>query len=166
MSGLRAALRAHDGRGQPSMLCHSAAARFGKLEALPALIEGHENPARLAATFAGDVYRDAVSGDPVAYGLIQAASRHMAETAIAAGMRLGSNQSLRFAAIGGLLNLGTLLTDPLHDAIRQALPWLQFGDANGTSLDGAFLLATDRGTVHESSLARHQPHQEGETLPP
>ncbi|WP_345964448.1 BadF/BadG/BcrA/BcrD ATPase family protein [Streptomyces sp. BRB040] len=51
-AGLRAALRAHDGRGPATSLLNAAAGLFGDLERLPARVGRDGNPARTAASFA------------------------------------------------------------------------------------------------------------------
>ncbi len=154
LEGLRAALRATDGRGPATTLMHAAVLRFGVLTGLSALMEGHDNAPGLAATFAPDIYHHAEAGDAIAAGLIRQAAAALAATAAAAAFRLVDMGPVPFAAVGGLLNLGPLLTVPLLATLHTDMPWLEHASAHGTSLDGALLLAADHGTVHEPTLVR------------
>ena len=153
LQGLRAAMRAHDKRAATTSLLRAATERFGALAEIAAQVEGHPNPPQLAASFAQDVYRQGAQGDAVAADIIQRAGAHLAETVIAAALRTGS-QPMRFAAVGGLLELGPLLTAPLLAAIQSRLPWLTQTPPEGGALDGALRLACDHGTVHEKSIMR------------
>jgi glucosamine kinase len=151
--GLRAAMRAHDRRAGGTSLVAAATARFGALGDISAIVEGHPNAPQLVAGFALDVYREGVEGDAVAAEIIGRAGHCLAETVIAAAMRSRS-PGMRFAAVGGLLELGPLLTRPILASLQARLPWLTLATAEGNALDGALLLARDRATVHEKSMVR------------
>lgn len=154
LQGLHAALRAADGRGPATALQAAAAARFGPLPGLAAQIEGHENPPRLAASFAGDVARAAQSGDMVAAALIQQATAMLADTVRAAAARLTGAGPISTAVIGGLMRLGPIFTDPLFAALDQGRPALGRTPARGTALDGARLLALRTDMIHERNVVR------------
>ncbi|WP_432214727.1 hypothetical protein, partial [Salmonella enterica] len=64
--GLRAALRARDGRGEATALEVLAARRYEGLEDLGARIHGASRPVDAIARFAPDVLTAARAGDPVA----------------------------------------------------------------------------------------------------
>ncbi len=154
LHGLRAALRAADGRGPATALQAAAAARFGPLPGLAGLLEGHANPARLAASFAGDVAQAGRGGDAVAAGLLQQAGAALAGTVQAAASRLPGGSPVRTAIVGGLLELGPALTGPLFEALRHGARALDLVPAVGTALDGARLLAVCAHTIHERSVVR------------
>lgn len=154
LHGLRAALRAMDGRGPATALQAAAEARFGPLAGLAALVEGHENPPRLAAGFARDVARAAEAGDAAAIALLRRAAAMLGDTVRAAASRLASEQPVRFALVGGLAGLGPILTDPLTEGVRGSTPPLDPVASQGTALDGARLLALSMDTVHEPYVVR------------
>ena len=64
--GLRAALRAHDGRGPATALSDAAARRFDGLDDLGARLHAIERPVDAIARFAPDVLAAAEAGDAVA----------------------------------------------------------------------------------------------------
>jgi N-acetylmuramic acid 6-phosphate etherase len=154
LRGLRAALRAADGRGPATALTQAAIARFGPLADLAARMEGHDSPPRLAAGFAADVAEAAREGDAAAARLLSRAAAALADTVRAAASRLAAEGPHRLAMIGGLLGIGPVLTDPLRACLGEAVPSLSHVAAEGTSLDGARLLASRRDTVHERGVIR------------
>jgi len=153
LQGLRAVLRATDGRGPATTLQALAEARFGPASGLATVMEGHASPPRLAAGFAADVAEAAAAGDAVAVGLLREAVALLAATVQAASPP-ASGGPVRFALAGGLLGLGPILTGPLLEALRSGAPWLELVPAGGTALDGARLLALDAGTLHERHVVR------------
>ncbi len=163
LQGLRACLRALDGRGPATVLSAAAISRYGPIAGLVATIEGHPNPPQCAATFAQDVYRAAADGCSVGRDILDRAAASLAETVMAAAAPLTQHldtarpltpRPLAFASVGGLLALGPLLTDRLHAILQSHLPSLVAVPAQGTALDGALLLATNTRTVHEATLVR------------
>lgn len=151
LHGLRAALRAADGRG-PATALSAASARLGPPGALPGLVEGHPNPPRFAATFAGDVAQAAVAGDAVASAIIVQAVAALAGS-VQAAARMAGPGPVQVAVTGGLLRLGPAFAEPL-DAALCALPGLELVPARGTALDGALLLASQKCAVHERHMTR------------
>lgn len=145
LHGLRAVMRASDGRG-PSTALTAAVERFGPPGSLPGLLEGDANPPRLVASFAGDVARATGAGNPVAGATLSRAVAALAGAVRAARAPCIRHGPVPVAVVGGLLGLGPILAEPLSRALR-ALPGVQPATARGTALDGALLLATDRGTV-------------------
>ncbi|WP_435616088.1 N-acetylglucosamine kinase, partial [Streptomyces coelicoflavus] len=148
-AGLRAALRAHDGRGPATSLLNAAAGLFGDLERLPARVGRDGNPARTAASFAPEVARAADAGDVVA------SAADLAETVLAAAGRITPDGGpLPLAVTGGLTGLGPALTAPLTDAISGAGSPVRIMSPLGDPLDGARLLALDRATPHARLVVR------------
>ncbi len=162
LHGLRAALRAADGRGPATALQAAAERRFGPPPELVAALEGHENPPRLAASFAADVARAAGAGDTVAAGLLRGAAAALAGTVRSAAAPLAGAGPVRFAMVGGLASLGPTLIDPLLEALRRDVAWLQPVAPCGTALDGARLLALRRDTLHEGGVVREAGAGEGD----
>src|SRR3954447_26077989 len=119
-SGLRAALRAHDGRGPSTALLEAARARFGDPSGWPAF--AHD--ARMLASFAPDVA--AARGDAAALAIMSVAAEMLATTARAAG-------GGPVAFVGGLSDI---------DELREHL---ELAPVHGDALAGALQLAA----IHE-----------------
>ena len=126
-AGLRAALRAHDGRGPSTTLLDAACARFGAPETWPAQLTG---PAAVA-TFAPDVL--AAEGDAAARAIVRAAAEALAATARAVG-------DGPVVMVGGLAGV---------EALREHLDLVP---AVGDALDGALRLRA----IHEPHVIRVQ----------
>jgi N-acetylmuramic acid 6-phosphate etherase len=130
-AGLRAALRAHDGRGPSTTLLDAARARFGAPETWPAQLTG----AAALASFAPDVL--AAEGDAAALAIVSAAAQALAATVRAAG-------DGPVAMVGGL---AAVLAGV--DVLREQLDLVP---AAGDALDGALRL----GAIHEPHVIRVQ----------
>ncbi|MEB3982509.1 N-acetylmuramic acid 6-phosphate etherase [Mycobacterium sp. 663a-19] len=130
-AGLRAALRAHDGRGPHTTLLDAARARFGAPETWPAQVSG----AAALASFAPDVL--AAEDDAAALAIVSAAAEALAATARAAGHG-------PVAMVGGLAGL----LNGVH-ALRERLDLVP---AAGDALDGALRLTA----MHEPHVIRLQ----------
>ncbi|GAB1811797.1 hypothetical protein MUNTM_08350 [Mycobacterium sp. MUNTM1] len=128
-AGLRAALRAHDGRGPATALLDAARARFGAPETWPTQL----TDAAAVASFAPDVL--AAESDAAALAIISAAADALAATAGAAG-------DGPVAMVGGLSRI---------QALRARL---DVSPAVGEPLDGALQL----GAIHEPYVIRVQAH--------
>src|SRR6185437_5862961 len=126
-AGLRAALRAHDGRGPATTLLGAARARFGAPRSWPAQL----TDAAALASFAPDVL--AARDDPAARAIVGAAAEALAATARAVG---GGPVAL----VGGLAGV---------EALRAKLDVVP---AAGDALDGALRL----GAIHEPQVIRVQ----------
>ncbi len=126
-AGLRAALRAHDGRGPSTALLEAARARFGAPETWPTQLAD----AAALASFAPYVL--AAQHDAAARAIVSAAAEALAATARAAG-------DGPVAMVGGLAEV---------KALRERIDLVP---AAGDSLDGALRL----GVIHEPHLLRLQ----------
>jgi N-acetylmuramic acid 6-phosphate etherase len=126
-AGLRAALRAYDGRGPSTTLLDAARARFGAPETWPAQLAS----AAALASFAPDVL--AAAGDAAALAIVSVAAEALATTARAAGEG-------PVAMVGGLAGV---------EALREQLDLVP---AAGDALDGALRL----GAIHETHVIRVQ----------
>ncbi|SEN94961.1 BadF-type ATPase [Actinacidiphila rubida] len=157
-AGLRAALRAHDGRGPATALTRAAAALLGPLDQLPNAVGGTSNPARAAASFAPSVAGAAAEGDPVASAVLREAAAALAEAVVAAARAVtgtaGDGRAVPVALTGGLTHLGAPLTRPLHDLLARSAPPLEIRPALGDPLDGARRLALGDCARHEPFIVR------------
>ncbi len=126
-AGLRAALRAHDGRGPSTTLLDAARARFGAPETWPVQLTG----ASVLGAFAPDVL--AAKNDAAALAIVSAAAEALAATARAVG-------NGPVAMVGGLAGV---------QALRERLDLVP---AAGDALDGALRL----GAIHEPHVIRVQ----------
>lgn len=152
--GLQAAARADDGRGPATILLDAAARQFGSIGELAAKLGADPNPARSMAAFAPAVADAARNGDPVAAQLVEAGAAALARSMIAAAGALNDPGPVMAVIIGGLVNLGSVLLDPLHAALERSGTNLQLLPPEGTSLDGARHLALVDDGIHEPWVAR------------
>src|SRR6202012_1587539 len=123
--GLRAALRALEGRGPATELADAARARFGRPETWPARF----TDAAELASFAPDVL--SAQGDAVATAIVTAAAASLAATARAVG-------DGPVAMVGGLAGI---------EALRERIDLIP---AVGDVLDGTLRL----GPIHEPHVVR------------
>ncbi|MGP4085774.1 N-acetylglucosamine kinase [Streptomyces sp. KR55] len=152
-AGLRAALRAHDGRGPDTALLDAAVERFGDPDRLPSAIGRDGNPARTAASFAPDVARAAAAGDATATAIVRDAATALGEAVLAAARRIGGG-TLPVTVTGGLTGLGEPLLGPLQSALIGSPRPLDLRPPLGDPLDGARLLALDASAPHEPHVVR------------
>jgi N-acetylglucosamine kinase-like BadF-type ATPase len=152
--GLQAVARADDGRGPATALSEAAARQFGSISELAVKLGSDPNPARSVAAFVPAMADAARNGDPVAAQLIEAAAAALARSMIAAAAALHVSAPVTAVVIGGLVNLGPVLLDPLHAALDRSGTNLQLQPAKGTSIDGARHLALVDDSIHERWVAR------------
>ncbi|RDI69134.1 N-acetylglucosamine kinase [Nocardia pseudobrasiliensis] len=151
LAGLRAALRSFDGRGPDTELAGEAIEEYGiPLSDLPYYLGRHDNPPLLTARFA-PVVAAAAETDSVAAAIMSEAARALAATVLSAAERSGLRSPVPCAIIGGLINLGAPLLDPLDAAIAHRV---ERRDPLGGSIDGAALLAVDTATAVEKLVIR------------
>ncbi|WP_327099187.1 ATPase [Nocardia vinacea] len=149
LEGLRAALRAHDGRGPRTILTERVREHYGiELDVLPKYLGEHDNPALVAAEFAPVV---AAAVDDTAAAIMAAAARALARTVLTAIERSGIPPLVPYAITGGLVKLGAPLLDPLDNQIAHAI---DRRDSLGDPIDGAALLALDPTTALEVLVTR------------
>jgi len=146
--GLRATLRAADGRGPLTALRASAECLFGPLAGWPAKLD----TASIVARFAPEVARAATDGDAVADAILHEAALHLAATARSAASALPPGAAC--AITGGLVWLGAPLMDRLERLLSEA--GLKLVPAQGTALDGAHRLATRMDLPHEAHTVRQR----------
>lgn len=144
---LRAAVRAHDGRGPATTLLAAALRRYGEPRQLPSVLSLDGRLPRATAAFVPDVIACAEAGDPAAVGVLTRAGRHWAESTVAAARAVAQTT---VAVIGGLATVPLL-----HDTWAAELPdGLHVLAGPGTSLQGSLLLAARADLPHEPFLYR------------
>jgi N-acetylglucosamine kinase-like BadF-type ATPase len=139
--GLRAALRAAEGRGPATRLTAAAARRFRNLPDVPVLLHDDPRPVNAIAQFATEVL--AAADDPVAAAIVaRAADELRGLIGVAAGLAATDATGAGVPVALG----GRLLVEPTP--LRNALDRLLEGDraieprtADASPLDGAMLLA-------------------------
>jgi glucosamine kinase len=146
LRGLRAALRAAEGREPETALRAAVEPMFGPLPGLPAAIAGVKEAAR----FAPEVARVAEAGDAAAQAILGEAAERLTATARSAASALPPNADC--AVVGGLARLGPVLMDRLGRLLVEA--GLRLAPAQGTALDGAHLLALRPDLPHETHVVR------------
>ena len=154
-AGLRAVLRADEGRAEATSLTARAARRFGELSDLPVRLHELDRPVDAIARFAPDVIAESVAGDGVAAAIVDEAASELV-LVVRAGLRwLGDVGRDAPLALGGRLlepssELRRLFDARLADAALPASP----RTADAPALSGAIELglAGDpdvyRGLIH------------------
>ncbi|MFC6256913.1 N-acetylglucosamine kinase [Kocuria oceani] len=159
-AGLDEALRQADGRGGSPVLLDRTVARWGDPRRVPRTVHASENPARVVASFARDVFAAARSGDDASQKICDEAARELA-LSVAAAVRIAHlDPPVQLATTGGLLNAGPVLTDPLDRHLDQMLPGISRRPADGDALSGGYLIAADPDLPHRRMLSCG--HDEGD----
>ena len=146
---LRHVLGARAGGPETSLLA-AAEARYGDLGRLPGTLAAGDRVATTTAAFARDVVEAADAGDEVALGVVDAAASALAQTLATTAARGGTD---RVTAVGGLASAGVLV-DRLRAVLAGLDDVLTWVEPQGTSLDGAVLLAGRTDLPHEPHVTR------------
>jgi len=151
LAGLRAAVRAADGRGPATSLCTMAT--------LSSQESGPPTAAALAA-LAPAVLAAARHGDPVATGILEAGADALARTTIAAGTATGvagETTDATVAVVGGL-------AEELLPRLRLRHPEIAWVEPDGDAMSGLVWLLENTGSALESGLIRIRPAQDRPSL--
>ncbi|MGC5167465.1 N-acetylglucosamine kinase [Luteimicrobium sp. DT211] len=143
-AGLRAVLRAHEGRGEPTALTDRAGAWGGPPDALPARVAGADAPARTLASFAPHVLAAASQGDGVARTIVAEAVRAVADAC--------SHATAPYAPVGGIAT-----AEPFASALRAVLGPGSVVVPESAPPHGGLLLAADPTTPYERTVSRRDP---------
>ena len=138
--GVRAVLRAQDGRGPHTALLAPAIRHFNGLDDLGDRLHSSDRPVHTIATFAPQVIETADAADPVARGIIDRAADELLTLVRAAAAFTTPDAEPVAVALGGRLLEQGLLRDRLERAISAELPQVRTRSADHTPLDGAALL--------------------------
>lgn len=133
---LESALRTHDGVSAAGRtLLEAATVRFGPPASWPGQFYTRDDRAGRLAGFAADVAALALTGDPAAAGLMCAAGREAARTAVAASRASGS-----IALTGGLAQAGGQLVSGFREEAERLRPGVVVVEPKGDPLSGSLLL--------------------------
>ncbi len=150
---LRAVLRARDGRGRATALTAVAEGRYGDPARLPRLLPLTPATVRATAAFVPDVVACAEAGDPEATRILERAGSLLAETTATAAGAVDSDGTVEVAVVGGLAAAG----ESLLATWRAGLPaGATLVPAEGSSAEGALLLAVREDLPHEAHVRRSQ----------
>lgn len=141
-SGLDAAMRAFDGRGEPTVLEAAARDRFGALDELYMVIQGDERRVSLVASFARTVIESATAGDAVALRIVRSAASELAHSAATALRRTGwePGTATRVGAVGAPVTRSDLMRGALTDALAAEAPGARLAPPLGEPIDGVAAL--------------------------
>jgi N-acetylglucosamine kinase len=144
VEGLKAAVRAYDGRGAPTALLGQLQGHLGLAhmdDIMHRLYVTKMSRAELAA-LAPIVIAAATDGDMIAQELIERGAQELADTVLAVAERLGfARGASELALTGGLFHAGAIIVDPLRRAVRARLPGCRPTEPELPSALGACLLA-------------------------
>jgi glucosamine kinase len=149
--GLRAVLRAADGRGPSTALAGPASSRFDGLHDLGARLHAADRPVDSIARFAPDVLVEAEAGDAVASALVESAVDELVGLVESASAAVGDESAVPVALGGRLLSEGPLRRR-LADALARRVPAADVRTADGSPLDGAMLLGAGEGPGRYAAL--------------
>lgn len=154
-AGIRAALRAMEGRGPVTELQAPAERHFGSLADLGDRLHSSDRPVDTIARFAPDVLEVAASGDAVASAIVDAAVLELVALVRATAHHTAADGGPVPVALGGRLLEATSLRARLDDALERELGDVDARSADGTPLDGALLLGQepDPGPYHDLVFA-------------
>jgi glucosamine kinase len=151
--GVRAVLRAHDGRGSATSLTAAAHEFFGDTAGLAVHIHSLPRSVHSIAGFAPAVLA-AAGDDRIAANIVAAAAEALAET-VAAGVRATGADAVPVALGGRLIETGDLLESAVTAAILAWVPAASVRRADGSPLDGARALALGYQADRYTSLIHH-----------
>ncbi|MBE3590636.1 MAG: BadF/BadG/BcrA/BcrD type ATPase [Firmicutes bacterium] len=153
LAGLRAAVAAHDGWGEPTELVERLRAAWPAGDPRELVAEGLEGPRamRRIAAFAAEVTAAAAAGDAVAARILDAAAAALAAQAAAARRRLGA--PVTAAALTGGMFRAAAYRERVAAALRRALPGVEAAPAAAPPVLGALAAAAaDAGVAPPAAL--------------
>jgi N-acetylglucosamine kinase-like BadF-type ATPase len=141
-AGLEAAMRAFDGRGEPTVLEAAARERFGSLDELYMVVQGDERRVSIVASFARTVIEAAGGDDAVALRVVRAAAAELAHSATTALRRTGwlPGTPTRVGAVGAPVTRSDLMRGALAAALATEAPGAELSAPLGEPIDGVAAL--------------------------
>ncbi len=142
-AGMDAALRAFDGRGEPTALLERFTELFPDPAAAYVELQSDERRVSRVASFSKVVDEVAADGDPLALDIVAAAGREQAASVLAGLGRvvLLDGSSPPVCALGNVLR-SDRIRGAFIDRLRTHWPGLELTPPAGTGLDGAELAAS------------------------
>jgi N-acetylglucosamine kinase-like BadF-type ATPase len=140
-----AALRAHDLRGENTVLVEKLVKRLGlsSIEGLVKKVYAEAMPRDQVSALAPLVLEATMEGDAVAEGLLKYAGRELGMAAVAVARQLKMLEGeLEVATMGGILdNFGEFVLDPLQITIHNSAPRAKLVRAKFKPVVGAVIMA-------------------------
>jgi N-acetylglucosamine kinase-like BadF-type ATPase len=157
-AGLKAAMRAFDGRAPLTLLLEAARARLGPPETIGLTLQRDPDRVRTIAAFAKDVLDLAARGDNAATAIRTNAAAELARAADAAARRADcQGPQIPVSWSGTLLTAQPLLREALQQELTRLDPCYHLTPPAGSPLDGARILI-DLPTMHPlAALVRRAP---------
>jgi N-acetylglucosamine kinase-like BadF-type ATPase len=147
LAGIRAALRALDGRDAPTLLARQLQAAFGTSDAeeMRRLWDGGHLGKREIAGFSEGVDVAAYAGDAVARSILAAAGEALGASVAAIVRRLGmANATMPVSTVGGVFNSQPWVVEPFRARVTAAAPHAVFRPPAHPPEVGAAILAMRR----------------------
>ena len=144
LEGLRAVLRAHDGRGWPTALTGALLSHLGlpNADALVRWAYSGQLPVAEIADLVPLVSQVALDGDAVAHGILRRAGEQLAAIVSAVIRRLEmEGTAVEVVLTGGILEPGGLVRENLAAALQRASPQARVIEPRRDAAAGAALLA-------------------------
>jgi N-acetylglucosamine kinase-like BadF-type ATPase len=142
--GLSAIVRAHDGRGKPTIMTELLCYDYDMCspEDLPRFVYATTTHADDIARYGKLVIQAAEKGDEVANEILLRAGRELGECVLAVATRLGLN-ALEFpvAYVGGAFHAGDLLLGPMRSILGASAPGATLMQPAHTPVEGAAMMA-------------------------
>jgi glucosamine kinase len=145
-AGVRAALRAREGRGPRTALLAAATSFFGGLDDLAHRVYASPTPVGDLAAFAPDVAEVARQGDDVARAIWREAVDHLIASTVAVVRRTFPDALAGGVAVshsGRLFLVEDLLLAPFRQALGERCPEAAYREPAGDALAGAARLVQD-----------------------
>jgi glucosamine kinase len=146
-AGIRQAMKALDGRAEPTLLVRELADTYGvrDAEGMRRLVDSTHFGKLEIARFAERVAAAAAAGDEAAQATLAQAGRELAENAIAIVRELGmEGEKFPVSTVGGVFKSVAWVTPPFRQAIAQVAPNAQFMPPRYPPEIGAAILAMRR----------------------
>lgn len=142
-AGMDAALRAFDGRGEPTVLLERFTELFPDPAAAYVELQSDERRVSRVASFSKVVDEVAAAGDPIAIDIVAAAGREQAASVLAGLGRVGllDGPPPPVCALGNVLR-SDRIRGAFIERLRTRWPGLELTPPAGTGLDGAELVAS------------------------
>jgi glucosamine kinase len=139
-AGIRAALRAREGRGPTTRLRDAAASFFGDLDELPHRVYTSATAVRELAEFTPEVANVARAGDEVARAIWRQAADDLVSSATAVLHRTFEGSAGRTVPVshsGRLFDVGDLILEPFKAGLARRCPEAEYREPFGDPLMGA-----------------------------
>lgn len=149
-AGLSAIVRAHDGRGEKTLMTSLLCDEYGMCDPdeLPRFVYAATTHADDIARYGKLVIEAGGAGDPVAKAILDDSGRELGDCVLAVARRLRMTaEAFPVAYVGGAFHAGPLLLDPMAARIAAEAPKATIIKPEHTPVEGAAMLAV-RSAAH------------------